>query len=47
MTSDIIPPAAPAAAPEALAPPREPLARLFLRFLRFGLLAWGDRKSVV
>ncbi len=22
-------------------PPREPLARLFLRFLRFGLLAWG------
>ncbi len=23
------------------APPREPLARLFLRFLRFGALAWG------
>jgi chromate transporter len=26
---------------EIAAPPREPLDRLFLRFLRFGLLAWG------
>lgn len=31
---------APAPAGE-LRPPREPLGRLFLRFLRFGLLAWG------
>ncbi len=29
------------AEPAALAPPREPLGRLFLRFLKFGSLAWG------
>ena len=27
--------------PELLAPPREPYGKLFLRFLRFGFLAWG------
>jgi chromate transporter len=30
-----------AAVPADVAPPREPLGRLFLRFLKFGSLAWG------
>lgn len=37
--SDIAPAAA--AAPAVLGPPRESLLGLFLRFLRFGCLAWG------
>lgn len=35
------PPAAEPTAPDATGAPRESLSRLFLRFLRFGLLAWG------
>ena len=32
---------------EIAAPPRESYGRLFLRFLRFGVLGWGDSVALI